>query len=277
MNLVEKPNPKDGWYEIDPMEAGRLLENGHPNRAIRESRVIEIADQIRNGKYTRNGECLVLDADGKLLDGQHRCRAVQMVGKSIVTYIVHLPKTTASVFDSFDQGSARNGADRILELGAKNCALQAAIIKLVIQYERTSSDPTQRVPRVTPGDIRMRRSKDPLEFERSASYLNGHKKHLHGMVPISHVGFVHYIGSKRDVAVADAFVEALTNGAELPASSPVLLLRNRLILENQTGKRSGRRENIALLIKAWNLYASGRTAKQLKFESRESFPDFEVV
>ena len=274
MNRIRKPDEKDGWYQITPLDAAHLLDENMKNRPLSEARAEQLAVTLKGGGFVANGEPLILSIDGKLLDGQHRLRACQIAGKDLTTYVVHV-ESSAAVFDSLNCGKSRTGADRLSMDGVIHAALQTAILKLVVKSERG------RMPTsggegclVTIKELRIRRLREPLVFDRVASAVQHHTDSLIGLVPHSLAGFVHYMGQKKDAQASLQFLAGIADGAELPSSSPALMFRNRMIQQRQGKERLPKKEVLALLITAWNLYVSGKTVKKLQWNSSGEFPSF---
>ena len=88
--------------EITPARARELLEGGHRNRPVSHRRVRTIAQAMTGGKYVLNGETIVLDVSGRLLDGRHRLLACVLANLPIASFVVE--GIAAAVFPSLDQG-----------------------------------------------------------------------------------------------------------------------------------------------------------------------------
>lgn len=276
MNRDSAPDKRDGWYSVGPLDAATFLDRNMKNRPLNESRSEVLAVLMKTGRFIPNGEPIILDMDGNVLDGQHRLRACQISGKPFSTYVVHV-NASVGVFDSLDCGNSRTGSDRLSMDGVPDSSLQASIIGMVVKHERGIL-PTGRgaaTCRITPQDIRLRRLKEPSVFDRVASDTRRQSAGLSRLVPHSFAGFVHYYGRKKDQAASLQFLSGIADGAALPASCPALLFRNRMIQQSQGKERLRQKEVLALLIVAWNLYVTGRTVKVLKWISSSEFPRIE--
>jgi hypothetical protein len=82
--------------------------------------------------------------------------------------------------------------------------------------------------------------------------------------------------SRVDDVATLVFMEGLRTGASLASSSPIYLLRERLL--NNSGKNGYKWETevMAITIKAWNKYVNGENAKLIRWSQAgnnvESFP-----
>jgi hypothetical protein len=57
---------------ITPEQAAIWLTRNRRNRPIRRTRVARYADAMRRGHWRVNGEAVIFDSEGNLLNGQHR-------------------------------------------------------------------------------------------------------------------------------------------------------------------------------------------------------------
>lgn len=121
---------------LTPEVAANLLRSMPSNRPLRRGRVSLMADDIRNGRYTFNPNPIVVDDQGNLIDGQHRCHAVIEAEQAIPAIIMAgFPHETMDVIDT---GRSRSVGD-ILQLEDVHIVqrnLAAGAAKAVIQYER---------------------------------------------------------------------------------------------------------------------------------------------
>jgi len=86
-------NPSEFGLEVSvetitPEMAAQYLGNNHKHREIRDSKVEKFAASLNDSDWQLNGKTIVFDADGKLLNGQHRLTAVVLSGKSLTTLVV---------------------------------------------------------------------------------------------------------------------------------------------------------------------------------------------
>jgi hypothetical protein len=120
---------------LTPEWALDILENHNPcNRAVSEPVVQAYANDMINGRWVVTHQGMAFDADGNLVDGQHRCWAVVFSGKTIQCLVTrNLPVKEVknglnmSAMDVVDLGLKRNaGTQLTLSHGIKNGAKMAA-------------------------------------------------------------------------------------------------------------------------------------------------------
>lgn len=103
---------------ITPKIAVELLNRNPHNRNLRQGRVKELAEEIKNGTFALNGETVIIDWNGDICNGQHRLHGVVLANRSIETVVVRGvdPDTKSTI----DTGSPRSLADVLTMSGENN-------------------------------------------------------------------------------------------------------------------------------------------------------------
>jgi hypothetical protein len=114
-----------------------LASRNGKNRNLYEGRAIRFANDIRNGKWLLTHQGIAFDEDGKLIDGQHRLRAIVLANQAVQMMVTTGVKTAGKVnaFDVMDSGVSRTFAQRLQLEGYHNTnrlAAGAAIIGMII-------------------------------------------------------------------------------------------------------------------------------------------------
>jgi hypothetical protein len=89
------------------------------------------------GRWRFNGAPIVIDADGALIDGQHRLEALAATDVKLPFLVV--VGVDPVVFETIDDGAKRSVADVLGIEGRKNTALLASVANGMLRYERTGS------------------------------------------------------------------------------------------------------------------------------------------
>lgn len=275
MKLLSKPNPKDGWYEIPPSEAQKILEDQGRNRPLSEWWASILAEDIASGEYEMNGEPLIFDESGVLLDGQHRLRACVIANKPLRTYVVFgVPR---KFFDTLDQGRKRTAGHVEAMAGTHHANATAAVVKKIIEHdvlgERYGNEKFRRG--VPPWQVRAFMRKHKPDVEASVGLVKGYQAKLGKSLPPAAVGFVHYRAAKKDPGKASAWLHALATMEGLSmktGGSAILLLRRRLTKAIETGEKVDASERTALLAKTWLAFHNDDPIAQLRWARGEKFP-----
>lgn len=113
---------------ITPEIALEMLSSNDGNRPLRSSVVKRLANAIRRGEWRVSHQGIAIDASGRLLDGQHRLRAI--VESGIACEIMVTRNVLRAAFRVMDQGARRSMADlagidkRVVE----GCSLAATLL-----------------------------------------------------------------------------------------------------------------------------------------------------
>ena len=269
-----KSDSRDGWYLITPAMAMEILENRDPNRPLRDFRAQLIGNDMAAKKWRANGEPLIFDEKGHLLDGQHRLRACILADAPFETYCIFgIPRTC---FPSFDQGSSRSGGDLAATMGFQNYMVAAAAARLVIEYDGGTIGKTGNAARIPNERIKEFLSRNRDQLQAAAKTTTLLQKGIRRLVPLSHVCFLFYKNCESHEKQACDFIEKLSSGANLRNGDPVLLFRNRMDALKGSRHQLLQSEKLALLIKTWNAFLCSRSLGVLKWNSAsEPFPTFE--
>jgi hypothetical protein len=273
MKKVKDPDPRDGWYEVDVESATALLKSQPKNRPVSRMALGYIVGDMEAGRWETTGEPIICDMERRMLDGQHRCRGVQVTGRPQIFYIVHVDASQVKLLDHLNRGKQRNHSDRLAMEGVTNYATVAAIVNRVLIYEGGGFIARQKRP--DPREIRLRYNRDRQSIDGSATFAQAQRKHIKGMMQVSNLGFIHYITSSIDASAGHKFTESLATGEQISAGNPVFLLRQRLI-ENMGAKaKLPQKEVMALTIKAWVAFKKKKQLRNLRWLNKERFPKFE--
>lgn len=113
--------------------AKTMLLNIKNDRPLSEYTVLNYAETMRQGDWKFNGDPIRFNADGKLIDGQHRLHAIVKSGKP--QHMLIISGLNSDVFDTIDVGKRRSPADLLGIVGYKNTNALAATIRALIIYE----------------------------------------------------------------------------------------------------------------------------------------------
>lgn len=257
---------------ITPEIAAEMLQKNDANRHIIKGHVQTLAGAITAGDYVLNGEAIIFNGDGTLLDGQHRLYAVIEAGKPIESLVVR--GVSRSVFATMDQGRRRSAADVFGINKEQNKTVLASSARAFELFRRRQ-----------PGTFRKEKDyvsvKELLAvvdahpgLRQSAAYVDGHKR-TRNLITAGICAWLHYEFTRREPAKAEAFFDILERGENVGLGHPVFHLRERLIDNKVNTAKLSEKHISNLVIKAWNAYQAGRSLRQLRLVEREPFPDIE--
>lgn len=254
---------------ITPQMAESWLEKNKENRPVRDDHVAMLGREMFEGRWELNGEAIVFDYDGNLLDGQHRLWAAYEKRVSFTSVVVR--GVAPEVFSTIDSGMKRSAGDVLGKAGLAYGTLTAAALRLVNFYETGASN-NRLIQRCSNAETLELAKKHP-GIERAAS-LVGARHTVKQIVPGSAMAAFVYFALQADEEKTLLFIESMVTGADLRRGDPRLACRNLFINFRQNRTRVMARAQFALLIKAWNAYVTGKEMSVLKFLDSEEFPRF---
>lgn len=263
--------------EITPEVGTALLKRKNTNRALRLSQLNRIKRTLEQLRWQINGETIICDHEGRLLEGQHRLQAGVDTGQTFWTLIVH--GIDRERFKTMGQGSKRTAGDILGIQGVKNATNIAAALRWVYRYE--TGQMTNAHPNITDDELtdtlpQHQEILDSIPFGKKCQGIAapGMATALHYLCRVGPLTQVAHRKRGRKPATvepwdkgnpqyrkgkADHFFWTLASGENLESGDPILILRNR-ILQPKGPKRTRfiiRDEAKApMIIKTWNLFVT---------------------
>jgi len=261
---------------ITPEIARIIWQHKNINRGIHLSQLRRLARALTQRRWQLNGEPLIFDRDGRLVEGQHRIKAVIDTGVSMVTLVVY--GIDWELLGSMGLGAKRSIGDILGIRGIKNGNHIGAALRWVYRYEHGLMNNPH--PNVTDDELA---DTYPTHAGLQDSFPLGAR--AQGLAAPAMVTALHYLCVKRDRATANAFFWKFGTGEQLEANDVVLVLRNRF-LKGLSGKGTHFNRYILrdelkapMIALAWNIirkrgWVKIGNAKPLTFHDREgqTFP-----
>lgn len=254
---------------ITAERARQMLRNNiENNRPVNEERVNDLARDMKTGHWKENGDSIKYTKDGKLIDGQHRLRASMQCGVGFWTLIAYGIDEEAML--TIDRHQKRT-TGQVLHMtsGVADYNVIAATITwlwrfhdgIMLATRTPTSSEASEILQEHPG------IKDSVSAARRV--VHNFKAGTTAVVAVCH-----YLFTRQDATLAEAFFDALATGTHLREVDPVYQLRARLISSaGSASKRIGSYELIALYFKAWIAEREKRTMNLLKWSASETFPN----
>lgn len=246
---------------ITPEIAVELMARNLRNRPLQMHWVKSLADAMASGEWMTNGESIKIDADGNLIDGQHRLAAIIKCGRPMMMSLTTGVPTNA--FSTLDQGKRRSGADVLALNGDKNVKAVASALRTIVFLGGGQTS----ISGIRTAALIAARQKHPDVVYWTERYIG--LRMLRQIAPASVIGIATLGSSAWGSDTADFFLEKLATGEMLDAGSPVYVLRQRLIESKRGGASIHQLMLIGLLVKAWNAYVLGKRIKLLRMHPGE--------
>lgn len=125
---------------LNPEEAKQLLENNTNNRNVCATHVKKLTNIIMEQRWGISpSNCIVIDTDGIVIDGQHRLLAIIASGRSVPIYIERGWPNNTKYYMDFDSRT-RTRADVVSTLHKKYARHLAAFLKYAVYFANDKID-----------------------------------------------------------------------------------------------------------------------------------------
>jgi hypothetical protein len=264
------PDQRGQILMISPAQAQIYYDHRARNRRIKNQLVEQYAKAIRAGQWRLDGNTLKFNADGQLIDGQHRLLACIKANIPFRTWAVF--GISESDAQEIDTGVKRSLADKIMIAGFEVTPNTPSAVKwyFVLRDLPQGIVPTglAATPPSTQSTIEIL---EQTEIRKSAKKL----WEWGCMAPdrprsLGALAALHCLFSSYDDSSPDKFFKSVASGVDVQQDSPVYVLRRRLV----SAQRITVAEIIAITIKAFMAFRDGRSLRVLKWKhgGPEQFP-----
>jgi len=257
-----------GWNEITPAIAIDLLKRNRPgvNRKVDPSTVFYYAGQMARHQWKATGQPILVDANGHVVDSQHRLFAVVASGATIKSFVVTDIEPIPHLFAYIDNGRARNAATALQTAGQNG--VSPTIVKLIKIGEEVRrgvynpSSGASRLPRLTPAEV----------LELSDRYPNARKAARSAASDWEEA--VTILGDRKDIVAflgmqiidlhgddkADEFFEEIMSSTEgRSPDDPILALRKLAERDQRADVSMKKHHMLAAMVKAFNAWLTGQS------------------
>lgn len=264
--------------DVTPSMALSWLGDLHENqRSEKPGRVDMYAEDMRRGRWREDTEIpIIFDWHHNLIDGQNRLRAVVEANKTVKFVVVW--GVDPDVMAVVDTGAARTVVDamRITGRGANLSGAElnvaSAIARRAWHWEahRYLKGSWKAVGPLTHSAVGQKLDEEKDIVPAALAGIDAAKSTRPAIVQGATYGFLYLLLMRIDSVEASRFHGYFISPEDLPGGSPILAVRERLFrakLSAQGINRGTNRaaildqdEQLALMIKAWNLFLADRPA-----------------
>lgn len=242
---------------VTPAMAEVWLGRNEHNRNVRDHGVFAYGRDMAAGHWAFTGDSIKIDWHGRLLDGQHRLRAIQDSGISVEMLVVEgLDPATQTVIDN---GMKRTAGDALKLGGYKNGLAVAGSARLAKAWleGRLAPGVSAHLHKTTTAEV--------LEFVEEhpdivQAVADGETYRKDGLIirPMV-INVALWRMSRISYDAAHEFFDSLAHSATNGAGDPRAALLQRM---KKTERRTPTVE-LALTCRAWNAWRKGQTVHHL--------------
>jgi len=212
---------------ITPQIAASMIGDTSHQRRLNPTTVKAYAQQMKAGEWNVNGETIILTSDGTVNDGNHRLHAIVDSGIAITTMVVR--GTEKESFKTIDTGIARTGASLLEMDGVKPkaaSAISGASASLILAKLRKSAG-AGAAGLTKPLNIKKFADENNRIFHLADLLLKTNR--VGNIATAGTILFLWFMMDRVDAYAASEFWEGVLTGADMGATDPRLVLRNRAI------------------------------------------------
>lgn len=257
---------KATYQIITPMLAQTMLgRSNFRNRSLKPAVVRRYAADMIVGRWKENGESIVVDEFGAVIDGQHRLRALISCGKSFGFVVVQ--GVSRDAFDTLDMGKNRTSTDTLQVSGMKNASSVAAVLRLIVDYKLNGDLSFKRYQfsdKYRSFDVQSALEEHPLVV-CSCDFIAANRRNAL-LKPRSMIAMFHYLFGEKDSDKRDDFFDRFVNnnfqGIDCPVKALIFAYQHEYTLRSMNASRV---VTAAYWIKSWNAFRKGSKIKKLIF------------
>ena len=268
---------------IDYEWAVNALEHQKRNRPLKQSKVKHLAKIIQAGKWVLNGESIVLDQDGILIDGQHRLAALihavdklKMDREKTVIDAVVVNGVSSDAFHTIDQGEKRSLSD-VVAISDYSFApdLAVALRLLAIRLAGKKVSGTGKLDHAD--NLQLLRNHENLaSWVEYVADLTPDDENMtwlrpQSLVSVGYLSTIAYLASLDfDTNKVEDAIKHLVDLDHTEKDCPMVQLR-KAFLANRSDKNGKLKRDtiVSMLVKAMKTYLEGGKLTNLKIKGTE--------
>lgn len=273
-NLEKLLNVQTKVMLVTPEIAKKWLTDNTMNRKINERIIKFYADQMAKDYWTLSPDSITFSDTHKLLNGQHRLRAVILSNKSVyMTVMFNMPE---EYFKNIDLHRKRTNRDVLSIYGVKQSTLVSAGISKYFSLVNNLSSrlsgngyalyaPAINKESIT--DVVNTYFSMPEYFNETALEADRYYSKFKYFGQSDYFAYIVYLTKERKhpEKTVSAFFTQLSNGGTYITNQTIQILRDKLT-ENAVSKikMTGMYRD-TIIAKTWNAFVSGREMQRLFF------------
>jgi hypothetical protein len=257
---------------VTPAKAAEMLEHNTHNRKINSRDVDKWAIEMTEGRWELDGDAIRFDAEGALLNGQHRLSAVVKSGTTQKFLVLSgLPTETQINMDT----GRRRTAGNALELSGFSgySAALAATARIGVRVARSGLN-AERFIGITASNQEI------VDFVNAHPELYDAVKYMTAIyrnadIPSVGVGaYAYWRMQLLDPEAALAFWTSASDKVGLKFGDPVLAMTRRFAQARRQREKISHQNQLSMIFRAWNAYRTNAVMQRLPV--RGSYDDIAV-
>ena len=260
---------------VTPDLAAKFLSRNGSNRPVTESLVDFYANQMKKNLWRATGQGISIDVNNNLLDGQHRLSAV--VKSKVAVQMLIIYEVDPETFDVYDSGKVRTKTDVFIIKGIPDARNVSSMINnyyfLSSGYNYSNTGAKRDRMKRSTHELLQKYYADELFWSDLAKRIGRAYNKIRIYETSKMGGFAAFLilDKKREPELVFSFIEELFS--LIPDKyTCTKVLREYMIKEAFSIKKTPAYAKFALLLKTWNYYEAKRNTVQLSFKSTDTYP-----
>lgn len=259
---------------VTPEKARAILDScRNRNRPISKKLVAKLAREMQDGKWMENGESIVFNDNGDLLDGQHRLSAICLSG--VPCRMVVAKGVDHEAFRTIDRGKKRSPRDDLFILGYKNANNLASACNYLGWYKEYADFPeSDRIHRKVyiGGDYVERVLEENPGLPDSVNFIMNHRSSVYAQ-PVAVAIVIHYILGEHNGELRDEFYDRVWNRKYDDYDCAIRALASVYDSSHQKALvAKNMRAHVYFWLKSFNMYCGAEKYKPLRYAASHDLP-----
>jgi hypothetical protein len=272
--------------KIFPDQAQEWLDKRRANnRNINMETAKMYAKSMVEGKFPLNGQSIVFNTEGSLIDGQHRLTACTIAKVPFESVVVEGIENSA--FSTLDTGKNRSLNDTLQIEGfihgpVKLMSSMGSIIRLVYLHKYYGyAVPTKVSSRIVTPQVALEFLQGSQEratlFQKAACFAGPNARKNTFWTPAV-AGYMYFCTHVVDPKIADEFFKNMAGIVDGRPNNPAQMLSEKIAAKDNNKFRMATKVAIGLSIKAWNNFRDHTPMQKLDLKvgkkNRSEYPVF---
>lgn len=244
--------------EFDPESAQAALKTNTGNRHLNPSHVQKLRREMDEGRWVDNGEAIKFDNSGRLIDGQHRLSAIALMPPEFRITLTVVRGLDSAAQLTMDLGRKRTAGDFLTMSGYAQGNRLAAAVRFLIDWREHKSIIRKGTPTSDTTIVAWVRTHEDLveQMQEDGVWHLTMALEIEGRV-IN--GFMLYAYETGFGGTAYEFLRLLHSLENLPANSPVLALRKKLMDARANRVKLTSRDHLGFLLVGWSKWLTNKS------------------
>lgn len=251
---------------ITPDMARQYLTTNKKNRALSRSTVDAYAQEMKLMRWQLNGEAIIFDEVGLLVNGQHRLSACAQANTPFQSVVIR--GVSQHAFETLDSGKKRNAADAF----SINGEINVSTLSTVARSHFANRNGFQSRVSSTQSISTILHEADNYPSIKNLVNNKHYSRLMQSFLKGSGLGVFAYAQTLGWVEEVDQALFLLSSGQHDDTDEPMWVLRERLISQKASTEALKPHVFNAYVIKALNAFLQKKRIKILRFKADDLYP-----